>query len=48
MQSAINRVIIIDVFCSASKLTIKRDNTGKMLENMATINLNQSTEQIFK
>jgi len=31
MQSAISRVIIIDVFCSSSKLPAPRDNTGKML-----------------
>jgi hypothetical protein len=48
MQSAINKIIIIDVFCNSSKLTEKRDNTGKMLQDMSTIDLNQTTEQVFK
>jgi alpha-beta hydrolase superfamily lysophospholipase len=41
MQSAISRVIIIDSYCSGSVLANNRNNTGKMLESLLSIELNQ-------
>jgi hypothetical protein len=43
MQSAISRVIIIDSYCSASTVSSDRSHTGKILEDMLTIELNQPT-----
>jgi hypothetical protein len=44
MQSQINKVIIIDTHCSSKKMFSKMDKTKKLLEELLTINLNQSTE----
>jgi hypothetical protein len=43
MQSAISRVIIIDSYCSGALLADDRNNTGKMLEGLLSIELNQAT-----
>jgi uncharacterized alpha/beta hydrolase family protein len=48
MQSAINRIIIIDTFCSAAATSIDRSDNGKMLEEMLKIEMNQPLENIYR
>lgn len=43
IQDAINRVILIDIFCYPQKSDKTINTTDKMLANMNKINLNKST-----